>query len=120
MSLHANKFADRDADGEPILLPMLRDANVDTVVIVGAWTDYCVAATALAASDSWGLDAVVVTDAVASANVISDDASHSGLDITNLFARNTDSYEVLDYINHAVHDKSYEKLMAARLGLGSF
>ncbi len=52
--------------------------------------------------------------------VPSDDASHSGLDITNLFARNTDSYEVLDYINHAVHDKSYEKLMAARLGLGSF
>ena len=74
----------------------------------------------MAASDSWGFDAVVVTDAVASANVISDDASHSGLDITNLFARNTDSYEVLDYINHAVHDKSYEKLMAARLGLGSF
>ena len=61
-----------------------------------------------------------MTDAVASANIISDDASHSGLDIANLFARNTDSYEVLDYITHVVHDKSYEKLMAARLGLGSF
>lgn len=119
MSLHANKFADRDADGEPILLPMLREANVDTVVIVGAWTDYCAAATALAASDSWGFDVVVVTDAVASANVISDDVSHSGLDITSLFARSTDSQEVLDAVREKAY-KSQEKATGARLGLGSF
>mmetsp|Transcript_22667 Transcript_22667/g.67885 ORF Transcript_22667/g.67885 Transcript_22667/m.67885 type:complete len:295 (+) Transcript_22667:478-1362(+) len=101
MSIHANKFADRDADGNPILYPMLKALDVDTVVLVGAWTDYCVAATAMAASDSWGFDCVTVTDAVASANVISDDASHSGLDVTNLFGRNAPSREVLDFLERS-------------------
>ena len=94
-------FRAGDADGNPILYPMLKALDVDTVVLVGAWTDYCVAATAMAASDSWGFDCVTVTDAVASANVISDDASHSGLDVTNLFGRNAPSREVLDFLERS-------------------
>ena len=61
----------------------------------------------------------MVTDTVSSANVISDDASHSGLDITSLFARNTDSQEVLDAVREKAY-KSQEKTMGARLGLGPF
>mmetsp|Transcript_13371 Transcript_13371/g.42927 ORF Transcript_13371/g.42927 Transcript_13371/m.42927 type:complete len:232 (-) Transcript_13371:14-709(-) len=98
MSAHANKFADRDASGAPILYPMLQSLGVDTVVVVGAWTDFCVLATVIAAVDTWGFDTVVPTDAIASAMAISDDTAHSGLDIINLFALTRRTHEVLDFM----------------------
>lgn len=66
-SLHFSKFADLDADGREILYPMLQAWGVNTLVIVGAWTDACIAGTCFDAADRYGYDIVAVTDGVASA-----------------------------------------------------
>ena len=41
-SMHLSKFADKYADGTDILYPMLRKWGVDTVVVIGAWTEDCI------------------------------------------------------------------------------
>ena len=64
-SLHLSKFADVDEEGHEILDPMLRAWGVDTVVVVGSWTEDCILATVYDAVDRHGYDAVVVSDAVA-------------------------------------------------------
>jgi len=64
-SLHFSKFADRHADGREILMPMLDELGIDTIVIVGSWTDICVLTTAYEAADRYGLDVIVVPDATA-------------------------------------------------------
>jgi nicotinamidase-related amidase len=66
-SLHLSKFADKDADGNDILYPMLRAWGVDTVVVIGAWTEDCITSTAFEASDRYGLDVVIIPDALATA-----------------------------------------------------
>jgi nicotinamidase-related amidase len=57
-SIHLSKFADRDANGTEILDPMLQGWGVDTVVVVGSWTEDCVLATAFDGSDRHGYDMV--------------------------------------------------------------
>ena len=73
-SLHLSKFADLDDQGNFILYPMLVDWGVDTVIVVGAWTDDCILATVYDAADKLGLDAVLVDDAVATASILNGDA----------------------------------------------
>jgi len=68
-SMHLSKFCDLDEDGNEILWPMLQAWGVDTLVVMGAWTDDCIAATCFEAVDRYGLDCVLVNDAVATATV---------------------------------------------------
>lgn len=68
-SLHLNKFADLDEEGREILFPMLKAWGVNTIVLTGAWTDDCIAATAFSAADEYGLDVVLVKDGVATATI---------------------------------------------------
>lgn len=77
MSLHLSKFADLDDRGRHILYPLLKKWGVDTVIIIGAWTDDCVLATAYDAVDKYGFDTVLVEDAVATSTL----AQGSALDI---------------------------------------
>ncbi|KAJ8598236.1 hypothetical protein CTAYLR_005478 [Chrysophaeum taylorii] len=65
-SLHLSKFADLDKDGNEILHPLLAAWEIDTLVVVGSWTDDCIAATATEGVDRYGFDIVIVSDAVAS------------------------------------------------------
>jgi len=66
-SMHLSKFADKTAAGEDILYPMLKAWGVNTVVVIGAWTEDCIISTAVEASDRYGLDVVIVKDALATA-----------------------------------------------------
>lgn len=63
---HLDMFWTFDPDGRSYLDRMLEARGVDTIVIVGLWTDECVLSTAYAGS-SRGYDVVVVSDAVATA-----------------------------------------------------
>ena len=64
-SMHYSKFADLDEHGCEILMPLLRAWGIDTVVVVGSWSEVCILATVVEAVDRYGLDCVVVEDAVA-------------------------------------------------------
>jgi nicotinamidase-related amidase len=55
-----------DDQGRSYLDEKLKAHHIDTVVIVGLWTDECILSTAYAAS-SRGYDVVLVSDAVATA-----------------------------------------------------
>lgn len=66
-SLHLSKFADKDEEGREILHPMLQAWGVTTIVLLGAWTDDCISATAFEALDRYGYDIIMVKDAVATA-----------------------------------------------------
>ena len=68
-SMHLDKFSDLDANGREILYPMLKAWGVDTIVLMGAWTDDCIAATTFRAADALGFDVVLVTDALATATI---------------------------------------------------
>jgi nicotinamidase-related amidase len=63
---HLDMFWTFDEDGESYLDGKLRSLDIDTIVIVGLWTDECVLSTAYA-GNSRGYDVVVVGDAVATA-----------------------------------------------------
>eukprot|EP00977_Amphora_coffeiformis_P016996 scaffold5385_cov152-Amphora_coffeaeformis.AAC.6 len=58
-----------DAEGREILYPMLAAWGVNTVVVVGAWTDDCIATTLFEGFDRYGLDMILVKDAVATATI---------------------------------------------------
>lgn len=63
---HLDMFWTFDDDGESYLDKKLKAHHIDTIVIVGLWTDECVLSTAYA-GNSRGYDVVVVGDAVATA-----------------------------------------------------
>ncbi|MEX2549706.1 MAG: isochorismatase family protein [Nitriliruptoraceae bacterium] len=63
-----------DDNGESYLDGKLRTLDIDTIVIVGLWTDECVLSTAYA-GNSRGYDVVVVDDAVATATANQQTAS---------------------------------------------
>lgn len=67
VSLHLSKFADFDEEGREILFPMLEAWGVNTIILCGAWTDDCIAATAFDAADKYGYDVVLVNDGCATA-----------------------------------------------------
>lgn len=63
---HLDMFWTFDEDGVSYLDKKLKAHDIDTIVIVGLWTDECVLSTAYA-GNSRGYDVVVVGDAVATA-----------------------------------------------------
>ena len=63
---HLDMFWTFDEHGASYLDGKLKALDIDTIVIVGLWTDECVLSTAYAGS-SRGYDVVVVSDAVATA-----------------------------------------------------
>ncbi len=63
---HLDMFWTFDENGRSYLDEKLKAADIDTVVIVGLWTDECILSTAYA-SNSRGYDVVLVDDAVATA-----------------------------------------------------
>ena len=63
---HLDMFWTFDPDGASYLDKKLKAHHIDTIVIVGLWTDECVLSTAYA-GNSRGYDVVVVGDAVATA-----------------------------------------------------
>ncbi len=63
---HLDMFWTFNADGNSYLDRKLKERGIDTIVIVGLWTDECVLSTAYA-GNSRGYDVVVVGDAVATA-----------------------------------------------------
>lgn len=69
VSLHLSKFADYDDQGREILFPMLEAWGVNTIVLCGAWTDDCIAATAFDAADKYGYDVILVNDGCATATI---------------------------------------------------
>ncbi len=63
---HLDMFWTYDEKGNSYLDEKLKQAGIDTVVIVGLWTDECIMSTSYAAN-SRGYDVVVVNDSVATA-----------------------------------------------------
>ena len=63
---HLDMFWNFDANGNSYLDEKLKAAGIDTIVLVGLWTDECILSTAYA-GNSRGYDVVVVSDAVATA-----------------------------------------------------
>jgi nicotinamidase-related amidase len=63
---HLDMFWTFNEDGTSYLDGKLKEHDIDTIVIVGLWTDECVLSTAYA-GNSRGYDVVVVGDAVATA-----------------------------------------------------
>ena len=66
-SAHLSKFADVDKNGRSIFAQQLQELGVDTLVILGAWTEDCVLATAADAADKYNIDVVIVSDGVGTA-----------------------------------------------------
>jgi len=63
---HLDMFWNFDENGNSYLDEKLKNAGIDTIVLVGLWTDECILSTAYA-GNSRGYDVVVVSDAVATA-----------------------------------------------------
>ena len=63
---HLDMFWNFDEDGNSYLDEKLKAIGIDTIVVVGLWTDECILSTAYA-GNSRGYDVVVVSDAVATA-----------------------------------------------------
>lgn len=66
-SSHLNKFADVDEHGKSIFATKLQALGVDTLVIIGAWTEDCVVGTVAEGVDMLNLDVVLVKEAVGTA-----------------------------------------------------
>jgi len=91
---HLDMFWTFDERGESYLDGKLTALDIDTIVIVGLWTDECVLSTAYA-GNSRGYDVVVVGDAVATATSHHDAA----LTVANgTVAKVLDTDEVLHYL----------------------
>ncbi|MGB3632772.1 MAG: cysteine hydrolase [Rubrobacteraceae bacterium] len=63
---HLDMFWTFDENGNSYLDEKLKESGIDTIVIIGLWTDECILSTAYAGS-SRGYDVVLVGDAVATA-----------------------------------------------------
>ncbi|WP_136807173.1 isochorismatase family protein [Desulfosediminicola flagellatus] len=63
---HLDMFWNFDENGNSYLDEKLKANGIDTIVIIGLWTDECILSTAYA-GNSRGYDVVVVSDAVATA-----------------------------------------------------
>ncbi len=96
---HLDMFWTFNEDGNSYLDEKLKAINIDTIVIVGLWTDECVLSTAYA-GNSRGYDVVLVGDAVATATANQETA----LTVANsTVAKVVSADEVLSYMqNHFV------------------
>ena len=71
-SLHLSKFADLDEKGREILFPMLEGWGVNTIILVGSWTDDCLTSTAFDAIDKYGYDTILVSNCIATGTINGD------------------------------------------------
>jgi nicotinamidase-related amidase len=93
---HLDMFWTFDEHGASVLDEKLKAEGIDTIVIVGLWTDECVLSTAYAGS-SRGYDVVVVSDAVATAT----DNQEIALKVAGgTVAKVLSTDEVLNYMEH--------------------
>ena len=93
---HLDMFWTFDEDGTSYLDKKLKALEIDTIVIVGLWTDECVLSTAYA-GNSRGYDVVVVGDAVATATA----NQKIALDVANsTVAKVLTTDEVLHYMEN--------------------
>ena len=93
---HLDMFWTFDDDGESYLDKKLKAHDIDTIVIVGLWTDECVLSTAYAGS-SRGYDVVIVGDAVATATANQEIA----LEVArSTVAKVVSAAELVRYIEH--------------------
>jgi nicotinamidase-related amidase len=93
---HLDMFWTFDEQGGSYLDGKLKALDIDTIVIVGLWTDECVLSTAYA-GNSRGYDVVVVGDAVATAT----DNQETALTIAgSTVAKVLSTDEVLGYLEH--------------------
>ncbi len=91
---HLDMFWTFDKDGNSYLDEKLKAHGIDTIVIIGLWTDECVLSTAYA-GNSRGYDVVVVGDAVATATANQETA----LTVANsTVAKVLSTKELLDYM----------------------
>jgi len=94
---HLDMFWTFDDAGVSYLDAKLSALDIDTIVIVGLWTDECVLSTAYA-GNSRGYDVVVVSDAVATATA----NQQTALTIANsTVAKVVPTDEVVDYLEDA-------------------
>jgi len=93
-STDLNMFWNFDAEGNSVLEEWLRAAEVDTIVLVGAWTDECILSTATNGF-SRSYDVIVVGDAVDTVT-----AKHrAALDILEgICCKVVDTEEVAQYV----------------------
>ena len=93
---HLDMFWTFNEDGRSYLDEKLKALHIDTIVIVGLWTDECVLSTAYA-GNSRGSDVVVVGDAVATAT----DNQETALKVANsTVAKVLSTDEVLNYMKN--------------------
>jgi len=102
VSLHLSKFADYDDEGREILFPMLEAWGVNTIVLCGAWTDDCIAATAFDAADKYGYDVILVNNGCAT-------ATSNGSDMIKVLCGSTCCSMSSDEI--VAHLKNYPELI---------
>ena len=93
---HLDMFWTFDEDGESYLDKKLEAHGIDTIVIVGLWTDECVLSTAYAGS-SRGYDVVLVGDAVATATANQEIALKVA---DSTVAKVLTTEEVVNYMQH--------------------
>lgn len=92
---HLDMFWTFDDAGESYLDRKLKEHDIDTIVIVGLWTDECILSTAYA-GNSRGYDVVVIGDAVATAT----DNQKIALEVANgTVAKVLSSDEVVHYMD---------------------
>ncbi|KAL7566824.1 hypothetical protein ACA910_021326 [Epithemia clementina (nom. ined.)] len=94
---HLDMFWNFDENGKSFLDEKLKAEAIDTVVLVGLWTDECIVATAYGAF-SRGYDVVVISDATATAT-----ANHTTcLDVINgVCCKVMNTEEVISYMNES-------------------
>ncbi len=93
---HLDMFWTFDENGNSYLDEKLKAHDIDTIVIVGLWTDECVLSTAYA-GNSRGYDVVVVGDAVATAT----DNQETALTVANsTVAKVLSTDEVIAYMEN--------------------
>jgi len=99
-----NMFWNFDDDGNSILEAKLKELEIDTIVLTGAWTDECILSTALNAF-SRGYDVIVPRDAVATVT-----AQHvAALEIMDGVCCKIEwTRDVVDYINSGKWKESGE------------
>jgi nicotinamidase-related amidase len=93
---HLDMFWNFTEDGKSYLDEKLKALDIDTIVLVGLWTDECILSTAYA-GNSRGYDVVMVSDAVATATANQQTALTVA---SSTVAKVLSTQEVLHYMAH--------------------
>jgi len=104
-SAHLNKFADVDENSNSIFAAKLQELGVDTLVIIGAWTEDCVFSTVTDAVDRYNLDIVLPKEAVGTAT-----PDHfPGMELMSSgWAKLVSVQHMVDYLKSEAKDKLWQ------------